>query len=204
MPRISEEQIKEKVYQNSLCTCEYISGYTNRNSIIKVHCLKHDIEFETAYENVARTTRAHHICPRCQQEDKTKNQVELTCDYCGKKYYVPVSKSQGQFHFCCRECKDNAQRLSSGKQFDNMRPQHYGSANGLYSYRDWAFEKYPHQCAVCGWNEDEDILEVHHIDENRQNNELDNLIILCPNCHGKLTSHKYKLINRTTIEKGNS
>ena len=62
-----------------------------------------------------------------------------------------------------------------------------------------AFKLYEHRCAVCGWDEDADILQVHHIDENRQNNIVNNLIILCPNCHAKLTSHKYFLLNRKQI-----
>ena len=62
-----------------------------------------------------------------------------------------------------------------------------------------AFRNYEHQCSVCGWCEDADILEVHHINEDHGDNELNNLIILCPTCHRKLTSHKYKLINREQI-----
>jgi len=50
-----------------------------------------------------------------------------------------------------------------------------------------------HKCAVCGWAEDERILEVHHKDEDRSNNALDNLIILCPTCHRKITLGYYKL-----------
>lgn len=81
-----------------------------------------------------------------------------------------------------------------------MRPDHYGK--GYFSnYRTNAFNEYLHQCSVCGWNEDEDCLEVHHIDENRDNNSLDNLIILCPNCHRKLTSGKYLLVDRQQIIK---
>lgn len=30
-------------------------------------------------------------------------------------------------------------------------------------------------------------LELHHIDGNRYNNSLDNLQVLCPNCHAQLT-----------------
>lgn len=57
------------------------------------------------------------------------------------------------------------------------------------AYRRNAFIAYEHKCAACGYNEDERILEVHHIDENRTNNKIDNLVILCPNCHKKLTLH---------------
>lgn len=98
-----------------------------------------------------------------------------------------------------------AQRLDSGKQFDIMRPEHYSKVDenigSIHTYRDMAMREYAHQCAICGWKEDEDILQVHHIDENRQNNALKNLIILCPNCHAKLTSHKYQLIDRQTIQR---
>lgn len=202
MPRLSLEQIKENVYENSLCTCEYISGYINRSSIIKVRCLIHGNVFETAYENVARKTRAHHICPLCQQEDFDKKKVLCKCDYCGKEYYLCQSKAEkSKFHFCCRECKDKAQRLSSGEQFEKLRPLHYGQGKGIHSYRDRAFQEYEHKCSVCGWNEDENILEVHHIDENRNNNDINNLIILCPICHRKLTNHLYELVDRHTIVK---
>jgi len=37
-------------------------------------------------------------------------------------------------------------------------------------------------CRMCGSKID---LQVHHIDENRQNNQMSNLIILCRSCHSK-------------------
>ncbi len=43
-----------------------------------------------------------------------------------------------------------------------------------------------HQCEKCKLTEWLNMpinLEVHHIDGNRNNNHLDNLILLCPNCH---------------------
>lgn len=164
-----------------------------------VKCEKHNYEFTTRYENVARDSRAHHICPKCQEEDHNKNKVEVTCDYCGKVFHKQAS-DVGKFNFCCRECKDLAQRISSGSQFNNMRPNHY--KEGVYvHYRKLALQEYAHKCAVCGWNEDEDILEVHHIDENRNNNHINNLIILCPICHKKLTTHKYVLENNKIIKK---
>ena len=39
-------------------------------------------------------------------------------------------------------------------------------------YRDNAFEAYEHKCVVCGYSEDERVLEVHHKDEDRSNNTL--------------------------------
>lgn len=200
--------VTEKVFNNSLQTCEYISGYINSNSIIKVHCLIHNYDFETKYENVRRDNRKHKICPKCQQEERnikySQHRITLTCDYCGKTFTRPISKlddSKHQFYFCSRECKDLAQQITSGQKFNNMRPEHYGTNcdAGITSYRRIAFTNYPHECACCGYKEDTRILQVHHKDENRMNNSLNNLIILCPNCHQKLTLHLYKLENNQLI-----
>lgn len=43
-------------------------------------------------------------------------------------------------------------------------------------------------CEICGvseWNGYPLMCELHHIDGNNQNNNLDNLQILCPNCHSQ-------------------
>ena len=38
-------------------------------------------------------------------------------------------------------------------------------------------------CQACGYSE---VLDIHHIDENRENNEPHNHVVLCPNCHAKI------------------
>lgn len=45
--------------------------------------------------------------------------------------------------------------------------------------RDALLDEYDHRCAVCGG----DRPQVHHIDEDAANNDLSNLLPLCPNCH---------------------
>jgi hypothetical protein len=48
-------------------------------------------------------------------------------------------------------------------------------------------------CPICDYQEVAE-LEIHHIDENIQNNDVKNLIMLCPNCHSKVTSDTIKKI----------
>jgi predicted nucleic acid-binding Zn ribbon protein len=53
----------------------------------------------------------------------------------------------------------------------------------------------PHVCARCGfseWLENPIPLESHHIDGNNNNNEDQNLELLCPNCHVFTDTYKGK------------
>lgn len=53
------------------------------------------------------------------------------------------------------------------------------------------------KCEMCGlseWMENKISLELHHIDGNRYNNSLNNLQILCPNCHSLTPNHSMKKV----------
>jgi predicted restriction endonuclease len=64
------------------------------------------------------------------------------------------------------------------------------------NYRKLAFEAYDPMCAHCGFGI-RAVLEVCHIDGNRSNNHIGNLVILCPNCH---KMHDINLISKRTIK----
>jgi hypothetical protein len=50
----------------------------------------------------------------------------------------------------------------------------------------------PEKCSKCGcgntWNEKDLVLQIDHIDGDATNNVLENLRILCPNCHTQTTT----------------
>jgi hypothetical protein len=52
-------------------------------------------------------------------------------------------------------------------------------------------------CPLCD-NTEVGYFEIHHIDENRENSELSNLLLVCPTCHSKITKGD---ISRETVEK---
>jgi hypothetical protein len=67
-----------------------------------------------------------------------------------------------------------------------------------FNYRKLAFEAYDPICPICahcGFGIPA-VLEVAHIDCDRSNNEISNLVILCPNCH---KMHDLDIISTETI-----
>ena len=107
--------------------------------------------------------------------------IQITCAHCGTKSYRPKSKlnnSRSGLYFCDRICKEAAQRYNP-----LIQPDHYGTGNGKYNYRKRALEEKGERCNRCGYTSDSRALQVHHIDRNRENNSIDNLEVLCANCH---------------------
>lgn len=118
----------------------------------------------------------------CKKECHKPKEVDVVCDFCHKPFKRKKSllkKSKSGFRFCDRACKDKGQTIGSNLQ--KMRPRHY--ADGRSSYRDIAKRGLPIECNRCGWKEVPGVLKVHHRDRNRDNNKIENLEILCPNCH---------------------
>lgn len=48
------------------------------------------------------------------------------------------------------------------------------------------------KCKIDNWNKKNIVLELHHIDGNKYNNQRNNLEFLCPNCHSQTNTWKTK------------
>ena len=186
--KLTQKEYEQRVYECVGNKYSVISEYTGKSNPITLHCNDHNIDFTVTAECFMRgKDNIRSSCPHCSQEKRNQSKISVECAYCGKQFYISPSqqnKSKSGLHFCCREHKDLAQRVDSGKQFDILRPSHYG--DGQCNYRQKAFEFYEHKCACCGYDEDTRILQVHHKDENRKNNDINNLIIYVQIVIGKL------------------
>lgn len=119
------------------------------------------------------------------------------CFYCGKEFY-PHYSSQGKYcNFSCQHKYQTRLKIEKWLSGDDNPI----NTNGLL--RPWArkylFKKFNNKCVICGWRKinistGRVPLEVDHIDGNFKNNEINNLRLLCPNCHS-LTSN-YKNLNK--------
>lgn len=117
--------------------------------------------------------------PKCQYEGR-KNGKLVPCHICGKEAYktqkeLRVSKSKK--YFCTKSCQTRWRNSEfTGNKHANWK-------TGAHAYRSvLKRHKVPQICGLCR-TRDPRILAVHHIDRNRRNNDLGNLIWLCHNCH---------------------
>lgn len=95
--------------------------------------------------------------------------LDSTCPVCNSNY-----KKSRQTQVTCSKSCANTYFRSGGN--------HPNYVHGKSSYRQRSLEHYGHKCLAC---DETLVIEIYHIDENRLNNSIDNIIPLCP------THHKY-------------
>jgi 5-methylcytosine-specific restriction endonuclease McrA len=113
---------------------------------------------------------------------KKERMPNADCAYCGESFWhKKPGNSKSGLNFCCADHKNKYQRLDNAVHNNLLHLPHY--AKGARVYRDKALRNNINACKKCGYCETTEILHVHHVDRNRSNNSLENLEVLCPNCH---------------------
>ncbi len=59
--------------------------------------------------------------------------------------------------------------------------------------RRQVLERALHKCGTCGrsrWMGKKIPLELHHVDGDHRNNNVNNLQLICPNCHAQTSTYK--------------
>lgn len=116
----------------------------------------------------SRSNKAKYCSRKCYYKAMNeKGTVTHICKHCNKEFLDSPSKNRV---YCSRQCINKANKVTFTPKYTTVRKQ--------MIRRDLIKE-----CQVCGYNKHPEILGVHHKDRNRHNNNLENLIVLCPNCH---------------------
>lgn len=90
--------------------------------------------------------------------------------------------------------KDNGNKIYLKDILDGKHPQYQSNKLRIRLIKEGVKE---HKCESCGieeWMNNPISLELDHIDGNRTNHSLDNLRILCPNCHSQTSTYRGKNI----------
>lgn len=102
---------------------------------------------------------------------------EKSCIACGKSF-KPERRTQTT---CSRGCSNTAYRSGTN---------HYLYDPDKQNYRTLCFAHNKKECIVCG---EANIVAVHHYDCNHDNNDINNLVPLCPTHHQYMHS-RYKYL----------
>ena len=103
--------------------------------------------------------------------------------------------------FCSNKCQKEYEYKEYIKKWRNNEVTGLRGAYQISMYiKTYLFKKYKNKCAKCGWGEINKFtknipLEVEHIDGNYMNNNEENLILLCPNCHSLTSTYKGANLN---------
>jgi len=109
--------------------------------------------------------------------------IEVACYKCGKavtKAISHASRSKSGYYYCSKSCS-----VSINNALYKSGDKHPNYNGGLASYRKRALAYYGPKCAFCDYSVKK-VLQVHHKDKNRDNNDLSNLIVLCPTHHREI------------------
>ncbi len=186
---MTQKEAEDRVSEFYKGNVKLISEYKNRRTKIKLQCIICNNVWESSPQNCIYASKIRNgRCQYCYKKECEKKNYTLYCANCGKKIArteCEVQKNKSGFFYCSKEC--------GNKHKNKIRYSNKNKIDEYKNYRLKAFHIYEHKCALCEWDEDERVLEVHHINENRKDNSIENLIILCPICHKYLSLHIYSL-----------
>lgn len=152
-----------------------------RNGSIKF-CVACDKEF---YVPKYRIETAKFCSLECQNHKQYKK-YEFDCEGCGKHIITSPSRVNYKKRFCSLDCRENKridikERRSRQKAWARLNRKDIGR-----TLRKDVFLLKEKKCEICGFNEYDFCLDIHHKDKDPKNNELNNLAVLCCMCHRKL------------------
>jgi len=142
------------------------------------------------------------VCKNCDKKlsyDKRKNK------FCSKNCSVSYNNKNRGINPLCKNCnielpKGN-KKYCNGKcnQEYNFKQRIILIENGEYVsprvLKRYLVYKFGYKCNNCGiteWDNKPITLELEHKDGNSTNNNLDNIELLCPNCHSQTPTYKSK------------
>lgn len=104
--------------------------------------------------------------------------------------------SRPEKFYCNNRCQFIHQKQQRINRWLNGKDKGY-TGNGMVRpfIRQYLLGLSNHACSSCGWDKvnpitNKSTLEIHHKDGNYTNNTIDNLQVLCPNCHSLTDSHR--------------
>jgi len=147
---------------------------------------------------------------KCIECDTVLSYIKRNNTYCSKKCSTKSTNRIRRKYKICINCSTDI--TGRGGKYCNVNCQHEHKKLSVYKkiesgntslshrwYKKYLIDKYGNKCMKCGWSETNPHsnrvpIELEHIDGKSDNNSLDNLELLCPNCHSLTPT--YKALNK--------
>lgn len=133
------------------------------------------------------------ICPKCNGEHgRTGRFCTRACANSRTKLYNCL--------FCNKECFRSPKLLKiycsiQCHQDHILQTKINNGTASQKTLKRFLIKTYGNSCSCCRineWNKKPIVMDLEHIDGNSDNNKLDNLCLLCPNCHSQTDTYKGK------------
>lgn len=139
------------------------------------------------------------MCPEVNLFESSHSQIQdeacVSVEY-DKYYKAPQKRVLKSQHFS--ECPEfNKYLFEKGKSHLKFKTQRRTVSLKIRSKLQKEIDSI---CPFCS-SPDVEHFQVHHIDENRTNNEISNLLLLCPTCHSKITKGDISRLEVEQIKK---
>lgn len=164
----SENSIRSKLFRIN----EKLSNYSKyKKTTICLHC-----ESEILHDRYVNRLFCSRSCSAKFNNRKRINLNENKCLNCDVKVGL-------RNKYCSISCKINYERNIIFEKIKNG-----DTSLCERNYKNYLIHLYGDKCMDCGWCEIHPItkkvpIQMEHIDGHSENNNLDNLKLLCPNCH---------------------
>ncbi len=125
----------------------------------------------TEFELISsRLNKAKYCSRKCYyKSQRKKGTVKFNCEHCNKEFLGSPSQV-GKRKYCSKNCTTKEKHKNFNPNFTTVR-------------KSMLRRNLINICNRCEYSEFPVILGVHHKDRNRNNNNISNLEVLCPNCH---------------------
>jgi hypothetical protein len=162
------------------CNKEFGFSTTSQKGNHSRHCASNPKKLES-YEKIKEASdRFHH-----------KKLFDVKCFICERKFSVKEDSRKypsKEKYFCSRSCANKIGGRAKAKKYHYDEVAHYSTVAWRYHER---------KCVCC---DEKNVVEVHHLNENHDDNRPKNLVPLCPTHHRYVHSKHKSLIENKIAE----